>query len=226
MQNIEKFFKGKFLVNAEEIQQKLKKIKAFVFDWDGVFNNGHKTETGSSSFSEIDSMGTNLLRFNYYLINEQLPFTAIISGEQNKAAVSFAEREHFYAIYSGIKNKFSALQHFCELNKIIFSEVAFVFDDVLDLSTADRCGLRIMIAHDASQLLAKYVEEKKLADYFTHSDGSNNAVREATELMMGLNGQFENTIANRMNNSQKYLNYLDQRNSVITKLFTAKDLSR
>ena len=46
---------------------RLDKIKAFVFDWDGVFNNGAKDSEGASPFNEVDAMGTNLLRFNHHL---------------------------------------------------------------------------------------------------------------------------------------------------------------
>ena len=33
-------FKGSFITKPAEIQQKLAKVKAYVFDWDGVFNIG------------------------------------------------------------------------------------------------------------------------------------------------------------------------------------------
>ena len=96
---------AEFVSSADEIAQKFSAIKAFVFDWDGVFNNGEKNGGGSSSFNEIDSMGTNLLRFSHYLKNKQLPHTAIISGEKNESAFFFAKREHFGASYFKIANK-------------------------------------------------------------------------------------------------------------------------
>ena len=65
---------GTFLSNALDISAKLKTIKAFVFDWDGVFNNAVKNENKSSNFNEADSMGTNLLRFNYFLHNNNYIF--------------------------------------------------------------------------------------------------------------------------------------------------------
>ena len=58
---------AKFITPISEIDRKLTHIKAFVFDWDGVFNNGVKNENKSSNFNEIDSMGTNMLRFSYFL---------------------------------------------------------------------------------------------------------------------------------------------------------------
>ena len=58
---------GMFVCSPEELKQKLMNVKAFVFDWDGVFNNGQKQSSGGSHFSEVDSMGLNLLRFSHYL---------------------------------------------------------------------------------------------------------------------------------------------------------------
>ena len=60
---------AEFLLPQYKIAEKLQNIKAFVFDWDGVFNKGEKNATISSSFNEVDSMGTNLLRFSYFLKN-------------------------------------------------------------------------------------------------------------------------------------------------------------
>ena len=225
MRKIENVFKGEFLCDTKTLRKKLKKIRAYIFDWDGVFNDGHKTESGSSSFSEVDSMGTNLLRFSHFIGKKELPFTAVITGEQNKAAVAFAEREHFHALYAGIKNKFLALQHFCEANNISPSEVAFIFDDVLDLSAAVHCGFRIMVQREANPLLIKYVGKKNMADYFTRADGATHAVRESSELMMYLNNQFENAVSHRIDYSPEYKTYIDQRDAVATRLFSSKDLN-
>ena len=71
---------GVFLTDTTQISLKLKSIKAFVFDWDGVFNNAVKNENKSSTFNEADSMGTNLVLFIYFLLNNKMPACAIISG--------------------------------------------------------------------------------------------------------------------------------------------------
>ncbi len=225
MQKIEKIFKGEFLSDSKTLRKKSKAIKAYIFDWDGVFNDGHKTETGSSSFSEIDSMGLNMLRFSHYLKNDETPFTAIISGEQNKAAELFVKREFIDALYSGIKNKYEALEHFCKSKNIDTSEVAFVFDDVLDLSMAPHCGLRIMVPRQCNPLFVRFVRKKGLADYFTLSKGNENAVREMSELIMSLHGEFDNAIQNRIDYSQTYIEYLEKRNASEPRFFRKEDLS-
>ncbi len=211
-QQIERFFKGDFLVEPVVIYDKLVKIKAYVFDWDGVFNNGEKNENSSSSFNELDSMGLNMLRFNHFLRTRQNPIAAIISGEKNTSAFALAGREHFHGVYYKIKHKREALDHLCAAFDILPHEVAFFFDDVLDLSIASVCGLRIMIGNDCSPLLHNLVKENKFADYLTSNSGGNNALRESAELLMGLSGRFDETIMHRVSFSEDYCEYLDARN--------------
>src|ERR1044072_1131132 len=121
-------FNGSFVSDPAEIQKKLAKVKAYIFDWDGVFNNGQKGENGSSPFNEVDAMGTNLLRFNHYLRTGQIPVFIIISGENNVAAQTLARRESYQAVYSGVKYTPEALDHLCEAYNLKVEEVAFVFD--------------------------------------------------------------------------------------------------
>ena len=205
-------FKGKFLASPSQIAQKLPAIKAFVFDWDGVFNDGQKDQDGSSSFSEIDAMGTNLLRFNHYLRTGIPPRVAVFSGEQNKAAFRLAGREHFDAVYYKMSDKIRALHHFCRRHELEPSEVAFFFDDVLDFSLAALCGLRIMVSRDCNPLLRDFAENRRLADYITFADGGNHAVRESVELLTGLSGKYSETIEHRMHYAPLYQQYLALRN--------------
>ena len=220
---LKKVFTGTFLAEPFALQEKLFKVKAYVFDWDGVFNNGTKDASGSSPFNEVDSMGINMLRFSHYLLNSQNPVTAIITGELNTAAFTFAKREHFHAVYSGIRNKKDALIHFCDTHKLQPGNVAYFFDDVLDLSIAEVCGVRIMIGRSGSPLFLNLVKEHSLADYITDADGSNNALREAAELLIGLIGQYDETIMQRVHNSGNYKEYISARNTPVPSFYTLTD---
>lgn len=207
-------FKGKFISTESEICKRLSGIRAFVFDWDGVFNSGVKNEEWCSTFSEIDSMGTNLLRFHYFLGHESCPKMAIITGENNKISMNFAKREHFDQLYYRAKNKKIALEHFCTIHQLKPEQIAFVFDDVLDLNVAAVVGLRIMIGRDTTPMFEEFVIKKNLTDYITHFPGNKNGVRETTELLMSLSGNFDQTIQHRMDYSKEYQNYIELRNKV------------
>jgi 3-deoxy-D-manno-octulosonate 8-phosphate phosphatase (KDO 8-P phosphatase) len=211
---------GEFVSPLSFIQERLKNIKAYIFDWDGVFNNGAKTDNAGSSYSEIDSMGTNLLRLAYWLSNnENLPFIAIITGENNQTAIKLAEREHFNHIYFNFKNKIQAFGHFIKSFNLKPEEVAFLFDDVLDIPIARICGLRFMVNRKGSPLFDKFVKQNQYCDYLTGQAGGNNAVREISELVLGLLNQFEPALKERIDFSPQYAKYLEIRNKTELKQF-------
>lgn len=211
---------GRFMTPEAEIIEKLKQVKAFVFDWDGVFTDAGKDHNLDSRFSEVDSMGTNLLRFSYYLNHKQIPITAIISGEKNTAAFTFVDRERIHYSYSKFANKLEAAKHLCTHHDLKPNQICFVFDDVLDLSLAEMCGVRIFIPRRSNPLLNEYVIKNKLADYVTGATSGQHAVREATELLIGLNGNFDETVTERRNFSLIYAAYLALRRATIPAYFT------
>lgn len=223
--NIEDIFSnlgGEFITPYSDIKEKLKHIKAYLFDWDGVFNTGIKGEKTSSTYTEPDSMGTNLLRFGHFLKNNELPLFGIITGQTNPSAFQFSKREHLHVVYYNLLNKIEALNHIQTTQHIQPDQVAFVFDDVLDLSIANHCGLRFLIKRGAGPLFETYVKEKGFCDYITANSGSQNGVREVCELILGISGGFSDVVDNRVEFSNKYHMYISKRNSVSTAFYTKK----
>ncbi len=215
---------GNFLTPEADIIEKLKQIKAFVFDWDGVFTDASKDHLLNSRFNEADSMGTNLLRFSYYLNKKELPIVSIISGENNITAFTLINRERFQTSYSKFANKLDAAKHLCDAYQIQLHQICFVFDDVLDLTLAEHCGIRIFIPRKAaSPLFNDYVIKHKLADYITASGCGDYAVREACELLIGLNGNFEKVISERVSFSEDYSAYLSLKKQIEPKYYTTKE---
>jgi 3-deoxy-D-manno-octulosonate 8-phosphate phosphatase (KDO 8-P phosphatase) len=120
-----------------------------------------------------------------------------------------------------VKDKLQAFRHFAALHKLDPKEIAFVFDDVLDLGLAEEAGLRIMVQHPGSPLFRKYVLEHELADYITSP--TPYAVREACELIMGTTGNYDKVIAGRSHFTNDYRTYLAARQAVPTEYFTVQD---
>jgi 3-deoxy-D-manno-octulosonate 8-phosphate phosphatase (KDO 8-P phosphatase) len=225
IENLYSVLGGRFITPIAEIEKKLTHIKAFVFDWDGVFNNGQKNATGGSSFSEVDSMGTNLLRFSWFLKHGALPYTAILSGEKNETAFYFSQRESFHDSYFRVPHKLEALKFICEKEKISPEQIAYFFDDVLDIPIAEVCGLRLQVNQTANPLFTSYCKKNNLVDYLTASPGGQFAVREATELLIGLTGNYDEVMVQRKNNSEAYQQYIQQRRITTTEFFTLQENS-
>jgi 3-deoxy-D-manno-octulosonate 8-phosphate phosphatase (KDO 8-P phosphatase) len=212
---------GSFLNSYSSFVTRATRIKAILFDWDGVFNGGVKGEGIASHFTETDSMGLNMLRLGYWLSNKKIPLMGIITGQNNKSAIQLAQREHFHTVYSGFLNKELAFKHFLKENDLEASQVAFVFDDVLDISVADLCGLRCYVKNNSSPLFDKFIFENQLADYITANKGSNYAVREVCELMIGVMGNYNETIKERIAYSETYQQYFSERNAIETSFYSA-----
>lgn len=226
MENIEKIFRaagGEFISPPSLIQEKLQTTRAFIFDWDGVFNAGVKGERASSLFAEADSMGINMLRFGWYRSTGVIPPAIIITGESNESALHLARREHFQAVYFNFRNKVDALHHVCEQIHFQPDSCAFFFDDVADLSLARLCGLQCLIRRKGGPLFERLVASSGWCDYITGRSGDENGVRECCELMLGLTGRYEATITERVDFSAQYQDYLTQRNSLETQICTWED---
>ncbi len=201
-----------------ELLRRLARTKAVLFDWDGVFNDGFKDAEGGSPFSEVGSMGVNLLRFALWMRNGHLPKAAVITGQHNPYAERFAQRERLHGVYMGFTNKPEAFDAFLAKHGLQADEVAFFFDDVLDLPVAARCGLRVMIGSPVTAWLVEQVIARGEVDIVTANSGGNNGLREATDVVMALLGVGRDVLAHRAGYTETYQRYLSERQSVVPEI--------
>lgn len=219
LQNLFEKMGGRFVTLPDVLAEKAARIRAVVFDWDGVFNDGVKDESGSSTFSEVDSMGTNLLRFGLWLHQGRMPASAIITGVHNERALELVGREHFHAGYVQAKHKVAVLEHFLNQHGLQPHEVAFFFDDALDLSVAAVAGVRILVKRAANPLFTNYVLANDLADYVTGHESGRFAVREGCELLLGLLGRYDEVMAERLRYFPVYDDYYAARQAIVPQLW-------
>lgn len=207
---------GEFVSSPFSVKERVIAAKAIIFDWDGVFHSGYKNETRSSAFSEADSMGVNMLRFGLYLESASIPYTAVVTGENNPTAQFWANREHLDAVFHGIKDKVTILDYLKRERGIEADEVIFVFDDILDLSLAAKVGARFMVNRAANPRFIEYCKQQKYVDYLTYSTGAEHAVREVCEVCLTLMGKLNETIEKRIEYSGEYTTYINKRNEIQT----------
>lgn len=209
---------GTFVTPVEELAKRVRAARGFVSDWDGVFNVGSKGETAESTYSEPDSMGTNLLRYALWRAHGALPVAALITGAENPSARGFALREHFHAVYYGARNKTRAIEQLCGAHRISSENLVCFFDDVNDLGMAFACGVRIFVQRSASPLLRDYVVRQGFCDYVTGHSAERYAVREACELLLGLLGTFDVVVASRVAWDRDYDSYFKARQAHATEV--------
>ncbi|MBK8581275.1 MAG: hypothetical protein LKM36_09790 [Flavobacteriales bacterium] len=203
----------RYLHAQEELQRRAKQIKAVLFDWDGVFNDGWKDFENGSPFSEVGSMGVNMLRFALWLRNGVNPPAAVVTGQINPHAEKFVQREKFHGIYMGFINKPDAFAEFLKKHGLKAEEVAFFFDDAIDLALAKQCGLRVMIGRKAGMRFTEHVIARGDADIVTANSAGENGLREATEAVIELLGNFADVFDQRAAYTEDYQRYLKERNA-------------
>ncbi len=211
-------------IDKNELKTRLSSVRAWLFDWDGIFNNGHKSHLGHNTFSERDSMGTNMLRYAHYLRTGHQPFCGIITGATNETPKFFAKREHFHAVVGGALYKRDVVELLLKRWGVKPNEAAFVFDDILDLNVCEIVGLRVQVKYEASSLFNNYIEKNKYCDVAVKRSGSDQAVRCLTEFFINLNDQLEETIIGRMKVSESYQQYFQSRQQIQTTFASRAEL--
>jgi 3-deoxy-D-manno-octulosonate 8-phosphate phosphatase (KDO 8-P phosphatase) len=207
---------GTFVTPPAKLAERMRTVRGFVSDWDGVFNQGAKGEGAESTYSEPDSMGTNLLRYALWRQQGELPIAALITGAENPSARMFALREHFHAVYYGARNKTAAIEALCRTQQVSSDRLICIFDDVNDLGMAFACGIRVFVQRSASPLLREYVVRQGLCDYVTAHTAERHAVREVCELLLGLLGAFETVVTARVAWDASYAAYFAARQALTT----------
>ena len=78
---------------------------------------------------------------------------------------------------------------FLQDNNLVFDEIAFIGDEINDVKLLQSVGLSFAVG-DAAK------EAKESADIICKSNGGNGAFREATEILLKLNGKNVDDIIN------------------------------
>ena len=85
---------------------------------------------------------------------------------------------------------------------------------------AKECGARFYLGRKSQPLTNKFVFDNNMVDYITANEGGQNALRECSELIMALNGNFDTLLNNRLSFDPNYADYFEKRNSVKPIIFT------
>jgi YrbI family 3-deoxy-D-manno-octulosonate 8-phosphate phosphatase len=158
---------------SDKIKEKCKQIKLVISDVDGVLTDGgmfySKSGEEFKKFNTKDGMGVELLKQNR--IN-----TIFLTKENSKVSRSRAKKLQT-KIYFGIENKEKKLKQICKNLKINLENVAYIGDDVNDLTAMKLVGFSGS-PNDA------VVKIKKIANYVCKNNGGEGAFREFTDLII------------------------------------------
>lgn len=163
---------------SDELNRRLSKTRLLALDVDGVMTNGsvYFTALGDEikAFNILDGQGIKSMLVNNVEV-------AIITGRTSALTEKRAKDLGIKHITQGREDKKTALLELCDTLNISHEEVAYVGDDLPDLSAIKlaNVGFSVPNAHP-------YV--RKHADYCTTLKGGEGAVREVCDLILCAKG--------------------------------------
>lgn len=163
-------------------REKLKNIKAFVFDYDGVLTNGSvwMAEDGTQlrQGNVRDGYALQLARKKNFHV-------AVITGSHDKGILLRCNFLKVEQVFLGVSNKMEVFQQYLTDNRLQASEVLFMGDDLPDYEIMQVAGVRCCPA-DACE------EIKSVSEYISPFTGGQGCVRDVIEQVLKINGLWMN----------------------------------
>ena len=164
----------KILKNRKKSRIKMPEIKMFLTDCDGVLTDGgmYYSENGDElkKFNTKDGMGFRLLR-------EKGIVTGIITGESRALNSRRAEKMQVDEIHQGVTDKIAVVRKLCQKYRVSCENVAYIGDDINDLSCMGMVGL-------SGCPLDAIDELKEVSGFVSTKKGGDGAVREFIEYIV------------------------------------------
>ena len=169
------------LIPSEDILSAAKNIKLLLLDVDGVLTDG-KLYYGNSgeelkAFNIQDGLGIKLLQQGGIQVG-------IITGRVSALLQRRADELGISPVIQGREDKLTALRELLQSLNLGLYEIAFMGDDLPDLSVINTVGLGITVANASSTLTSE-------AAWQTRRSGGDGAVREAAEMILKAQNKFD-----------------------------------
>jgi 3-deoxy-D-manno-octulosonate 8-phosphate phosphatase (KDO 8-P phosphatase) len=163
-----------------------KKVKAFVFDIDGVL-----TDASVLLIPDIHPEGKLLMTRTMntkdgYAIQRALKQgypLAIISGGKNSGAEQRLEYLGVRDIFMDVKNKLECFDSFIQSQGLQRADVLYMGDDIPDYHVLQAAGVKACPADAVAEI-------KEIADYISPFNGGKCCVRDVIEKTMKLQGKW------------------------------------
>jgi len=174
--------------NRAGVQKRAKQIKVVLMDVDGTITDGSVTLLSQpdgnaleiKTFDAHDGQGMTLAR----TAGLQL---GVITGRESAALRRRMKEMGVTFVYEKQPNKIPAYEEILAKAGVTEAQVAYLGDDLPDLTVMKRVGLAVAVGDAA-------LEVKLAAHYITKANGGKGAARELIELILKSKGMWEEMI--------------------------------
>lgn len=178
-----------------DLDVRLRRIKFIVCDVDGVLTDGRIWYDGEGHpFRWIHARDGTALTL-WHLVGGQ---SALVSGLGSRAIEAIAEQWRCAECHQWVKDKGRVCREMAARHGIALEEMAFLGDDIIDLTGLRAVGLGVAVA-DASP------EVKVEANLVLEASGGHGAVRDLVSRILREQGRYDEAIelyCNRKDGSQ------------------------
>ncbi len=166
---------------SKQLHARLKRIKLFLCDVDGVLTDGSIFIGGEREFKRFnirDGLGLVLAR------RAGLKVGWVSARPSLATKLRADELKIDFLVQQGDgTSKTAAIEQLLTQEKLSWNEACFVGDDIIDLGPLTRAGLAVAVGDGVD-------EAKAAAHYVTHHAGGRGAVRETVELILKAQGKW------------------------------------
>jgi 3-deoxy-D-manno-octulosonate 8-phosphate phosphatase (KDO 8-P phosphatase) len=170
------------------ISKRAKQIKVFLMDVDGTLTTG-----AVSLLSQPDGSALEIKTFDAHdgqglsLAQTAGLRTGVITGRESPAMRRRARELHIEFVYEKQPHKIAAYEEILKKTGAAESEVAYLGDDLPDLTVMRRVGLAVAVGDAVTEV-------KQAAHYITKAIGGKGAARETVELILKSKGIWKEMI--------------------------------
>ncbi|WP_425236305.1 cytidylyltransferase domain-containing protein [Ulvibacterium sp.] len=168
------------LISNFKQNKSTQRINYVILDVDGVFTDGRVTFNSDGEFSKVfdmrDGMGLEILRQHKVKV-------MVMTSENSEVVAQRMKKLKIKDVFLGIKDKYSCLEDICAERNISPKEIAYIGDDVNDLSNMLRAGWSLCPSNATKPIQFH-------ADIVLKSKSAEGAIREASEFIINYNLRF------------------------------------
>lgn len=165
----------------ENFKQKLRDIKCFALDIDGVLTNGQLLVTDEGELQRSMNIKDG---YALKLAIEKGYEVVIISGAKQKGTISRLYKLGIENIFSEAKNKLQTLNHFLVEKKLTHDAVLFMGDDMPDIEAMKSCGIAACPSDAAADV-------RNICIYVSPLKGGEGSVRDVIEQVLRVQNKWE-----------------------------------
>lgn len=172
-----------------EISEKAKRIKAILFDVDGVLTDGKIIYNNEGmEFKEFNVKDGQIIQ---HLRNNEI-LTGVITGRDSQVVRHRCEELKLDFHYHGVKNKGERFEDVLLQQGLEREQVAYIGDDINDLPILTRCGLSATPA-DGHYVVRNHV------DLVLNVKGGAGALRALADIILEVQGLYELIVGQYIN---------------------------